>query len=275
MSKIGRIGYDRLGPVFNSPIIDEAATAGATFTTVTIGAEQYRCAKFTTTGPSGSLSVTKEGPAEVLLVGGGGKGGDSGPGWTAGGGGAGGLVILPYYLAAGNISVTVAAERGYSTIGPSNGLVLRAGPGGNGGNSNGNGLAGICGGSSGGRGGQGGTVASPVGVTTGYSAMYTTTSYNGNLGGSTAGAGWGTGGGGAGGPGGNGTDSPINGPGGAGVTVSNWDSAPLTLCAGGNSGTGGAATPNTGNGGHGWYANPNYTGQVGANGLVIVRWRIK
>lgn len=266
---ISRLNYDRVGPLFSNPVVNEAASTGGSFSTITFGPNQYRCAKFTTVG-SNTLSVTSGGFADVLLVGGGGTGGATTAGGIGGGGGAGALVIFPIYLYPGNASITVGAAAGASSI-TVNGATVRAAAGGTGGAYNGAGIQGIGGASSGGAGGFNSIAygsPTPTGLSDFYSAAYSTSGYNGNAGGTQGSGGNGTGGGGAGGAGSN------SGTGGAGVVINGWDASALTLCAGGNHNTNAFQPANSGNGGHSDYSGGT-GGKPGGTGLVIVRWRIQ
>jgi len=75
-----------------APEVDEGASTGATFSTITVGDVDYRVATF---AGDGTLDVTSGGDFEFLIVGGGGGGGSQEFGtFGAGGGGGGGGVLM-------------------------------------------------------------------------------------------------------------------------------------------------------------------------------------
>ena len=216
---------------------------------------------------SGTLTVTKAGFADVLVVGGGGGGG-SGIGGTssAGGGGAGGfLSVSNAYLEAGSLTVVVGAGgTSISSLNGDNGVSSRLnayyGVGGGGGGGRYGGIGGLAGGSAGG----GSMNASYTGVAV---------SGQGNVGSAPISSTAGGGGGGAGAAatndnGGAGLASSITGSsvtyaGGGGGDPSGSGGA-----GGGGAGTGVSGTANTGGGGGG--ASSGVAG-TGGSGIVIVR----
>jgi hypothetical protein len=247
--------------------------------------------KYVTFNASGTLTVTRAGFADVLLVGGGGGGGSS----MAGAGGAGGHVYLTdIYLAAGSNTVTVGAggagatvarrngdNGGLSSVGPYVAVGGGAGPGQRP-------SRGLSGGSGGGASANGGGSNESGG-----------SGFQGNAGGAgraaSVGNARGGGGGGAGGAGASGTTS---GNGGAGASNSITGTA-VTRAAGGGAGswvgtagtggssiggngtnsnaTAGNGSANTGSGGGGGgTASDGATAGIGGNGgsgVVIVRVR--
>jgi hypothetical protein len=213
--------------------------------------------KYLTFTGNGTLTVTKAGFADVLIVGGGGPGGNSTDGNRAGGGGGGGLLYLTdLYVAAGSITVTVGAGGAAGTPGSRGDASIFNGiysPGG------GRGAPASANNRSGdGASGGGGRFSTVGGL--GIPGL-------GNDGGQAS-LSVGGGGGGAGGAGATGASG---GAGGAGAANSITGSA-VTYAAGGpgtGGNTGGAA--NTGDGGQGAInTNP---GGSGGSGVVIVRVR--
>lgn len=81
------------------------ATGGASSATITVGGQNYTMLTFTATG---TLTVTKAGLFDVLVVGGGGGGGYATGSSYAGGGGGGGIIEETIYLSA-NETVTIGA----------------------------------------------------------------------------------------------------------------------------------------------------------------------
>lgn len=200
--------------------------------TYTLGGKSYKYIRYTS---SSTLTVTKAGYADVLIVAGGGNGGPPGY-FGGGGGGAGGFFETSMWLDEATYTITVAGANGNSSISKGSSgvrptLITYAGGGGGGGWPNN--TKGGAGGSGGG-GGYGGD-----GDKTGGAALYG--GIQGNNGGFNGGAGGGAGGT----P--TGRDSTITG---TAVTYS-------------RGGGGASTTPNTGNGGNG-----NAAGQ---SGVVIVR----
>lgn len=262
--------------------VGEADFSNTATGTYTDGGTAYKYVTFTA---SGTVTVTKEGFADVLVVGGGGGGaGVTGGSRGAGGGGAGGhLVAERVFLPVGSLTVTVGAGGGTTTQnftglpGTASRLDFLYGIFGG---------AGSVGrpaerGGSGGGGGLSDAVASASG---------SGTPGQGNNGGnaiSTAAAG----GGGAGAVGGNGV-SNTGGAGGAGTANSFTGTSVTRAGGGGGTGTttagaggaggGGAATQsgtatsgtaNTGGGGGGAGFSSAGTGGNGGSGVVIVRVR--
>lgn len=245
--------------------------------------------KYITFTASGTLTVTKAGFADVLVIGGGG----SGATWRGGGGGAGGhLYATNVYIPAGSNTVTIGAGgvgiAATDTIYQpgQNGNASRLGnfysPGGGGGNAIGeNSSLGPrqSNGFNGGSGGGGGDFDAVGGA--GTAGL-------GNNGGNAASLGGG-GGGGAGAAGSNATSSSVGGNGGAGLANSITGSSVTraggggggsvsTLGTGGSGGGGnaggtpGAGTANTGGGGG---ASTGTTkGGNGGSGVVIVRVKV-
>jgi hypothetical protein len=178
--------------------------------------------KYVTFNASGTLTVTKDGFADVLVIGGGAAGGNA----AGGGGGAGGhLYIADEYLAAGSLTVTVGAGGAGITTSSSqgrpgnNGQASRVGsyysPGGGGGASLTRSNTGTAFGMTGLNGGSGGGAGLGDGNTGGAGV-----SNLGNSGGNATGVGVNTaagGGGGRGAGGGNATSGAGNG--GSGVVI--------------------------------------------------------
>lgn len=227
--------------------------------------------KYLTFTASGTLTVTQEGFADVLVIGGGGKGG-------GGGGGAGGyLEITDAYLPAETLTVTVGGG-GTTRIGNASRLGSFFAVGG------GNGSTGANGNTGGSGGGGGGSNDVGFSGTSGQGN-------SGGTGGAFSGAG---GGGGAGAAGSNAASSQAGGAGGAGTASGITDpTSPVTRGGGGGgSGFGGnpqgaggaggggtgndtiagdAGTVNTGGGGGG---SRTSTGGNGGSGVVIVRVKV-
>ena len=239
----------------------------------------WRAHVFTT---SGTLTFSRGGNVEYLIVAGGGGGG----GHFGGGGGAGGLLAGQTVVGSGAINVTVGGG------GTGGGYV--AGPGGTRGtNGNSSALAGIAtatgggGGApraissiaaqSGGSGGGGGNDVAPTTPGSGTSGQGSNGGSGFNSGANSAGGG----GGGAGGVGGNAASSS-GGARGAGSTSSLAGSA-VTYAQGGGGGSlntsglgagvasGRDALANSGGGGGG--GNNTGGGGAGGSGIVIVRYR--
>jgi len=233
--------------------------------------------KYITYTASGTLTVTRAGFADVLVVGGGGGGGTD----DAGGGGAGGhLYVTNAYLSATTHTITVGAGGAASTARPGAvGTTSRCGD-----------FYGIAGGGGGGffldngfRGGSGGGAYSTGSGSAG-------TPGQGNNGGNGAT----DGGGGGGGAGAAGTNATTNngGAGGAGLANSITGSSVtragggggggLSTAGAGGSGGGGAGatsgvptsgTANTGGGG-GATAATSGNGSSGGSGVVIIRVKV-
>lgn len=247
--------------------------------------------KYVTFTGSGTLTVTKAGLADVLLVAGaGGGGGSEGiPGGDGGsGGGAGGFVFRQsIYLLAGSNTITIggggAGTTGNSALqsfGANGGDTLAFGltavGGGGGGNGNGEstgGMVGRVGGSGGGNCTANGSASNLLSI--GVSGQGTAGGLN------TARPGGG---------GGGSSSAGSNSTGGSG-TSNSLTNAPLTYSAGGgggfggsvsgagngggSSGAGGNGGANTGNGGGGAGAGSvAVSGGSGGSGVVIVRVRV-
>ena len=236
--------------------------------------------KYVTFTGSGTLTVTKAGLADVLLIGGGGGGGFNG----GGGGGGGGLnYVTSFYIPVGTYTTTVGAGGASQTKGVNSSLgsLLLTFGGGRGATEEDhpNGGGGGCGGG-GGSTDAGGTKNQPGGAGTfgfdGGSGRTNSSTFRNGGGGGGAGAvgvnaveGTGAAGGAglansitgssvtrAGGGGGGGNSAGSGGSGGGG------NGAP--------SGNGSAGTANTGGGGGG---GANGVGGAGGSGVVIVRVR--
>jgi hypothetical protein len=250
--------------------------------------------KFVTFTGSGTLTTTRAGFADILVLGGGGGGGNVG-----GGGGAGGhLLITDAYLPAGSLTVTVGGGGSGATASllyaPGyNGTTSRLGNyyGVGGGGGGGSGLSqGV--GDTGGSGGGGGSGSTSYAGGAGVGGQGSNGGSNNNNP-SNYGAG---GGGGSSAVGGNGT-STTGGTGGAG-TSSSLDNVATTrgggggggsqggTAGGGGSGGGGAGTNNNttatggtvntgGGGGGGGFASGNgAAGGNGGSGIVIIRVKV-
>ena len=232
---------------------------------------------------SGSITVSRAGFVELLVIGGGGGGG------VSGGGGAGGhLPIAQAYLTAGTETIVVGAggvgfQRTGTEGGPgNNGITSRAGSfygvgGGYGAGFARNATGGaylVFGGGNGGSGG-GGADGSSFGASGDESGGSGTTG-QGNAGGTGGGGGavyMGGGGAGA---------AATNGDGGAGLANSITGSSVTRAgggagrsgtggTGGGGSGAGGSGTANTGGGGAGSGVTASADGGNGGSGVVIVR----
>lgn len=283
---------DNLGRVWTGSVWQIFSGAGpadfsdAATGTYTSGGINY---KYKTYLSSGTLTITRTGVCDVLIIGGGGAGQRQTGLANGGGGGAGGYTLLnSFYIAAtGSITITIGAGGAIdSTTGSASkfGSVVSFGGGTAGGtyyNSLSFNARGINGGSGGGGAGAGGN--SRV-AGSGFAGN------NGGEGATTAGAGFGGGGGGgAGAVGAIGTAS-VGGDGGAG-TADSLTGTSVTRAGGGGGargsgspGAGGAGgggaggtttgtggTANSGGGGGGAY-DVNNSG-AGGSGVVIIRVR--
>jgi hypothetical protein len=261
---------------FSAGAADFSNAASGTYTD---GGVSY---KFLTFNASGTLTVTKAGFADVLVIGGGGGGGSTSAIFGGGGGGAGGY--LDYgnaFLPAGTLTVVVGAggagrinmdgitgttSRLDSLYGVGGGLGIRGinfagGVGGSGGGGAGSGAGGT---STSGQGSDGGAGNTDAG--------------GGGGGASAAGANATNGGGGA---GGNGSASSITG---SSVTRAGGGGGGGGSTSGaGGSGGGGAGsttttptsgTANTGGGGGGYGGGAGVAGGAGGSGVVIVRVKV-
>lgn len=82
------------------------SASGGTSSSITSSGVSYTLLTFTT---DGTLTVSKDGLFDVLLVGGGGNGGNTITNERAGGGGGGGVINRTIYLAAGSYTVAIGA----------------------------------------------------------------------------------------------------------------------------------------------------------------------
>jgi hypothetical protein len=271
---------------------DFSNTATGTYTS----GYDYKYVSFTS---SGTLTVTRGGYADVLLVGGGGGGG---LGYGAGGGAGGHLYIENAYLPAGSLDVVVGAgglgadSTGSVDVGVpgNNGFssslwkYFAPGGGGGAGNSRSNagaiyrapGLNGASGGggasgpNTGGQGGVGGSGITGLGYAGGLAL-----DHNAGAGGGGAGAVGANTANGVGGNGGAGVANSITGSsvtraggGGGGATTTPGTGGTGGGGAGSNAVTATSGTANTGGGGGG-VRSADYDGGAGGSGIVIVRVR--
>lgn len=268
-------------------VVYGAATGGSSSRTITVNGENYTELTFTSTG---TLTVTKNGIFDFLIIGGGGGGASDQNGYGSGGGGGGGGAAIRDFTSkevTSNLTVTIGAGgAGKNTYdGNSGGQTIVNFPLSS--------FTKVVGGYAG-----GGRAASNAGTTAegsgggGSSGFYNgnTAGAEGNNGGTASGGsnGNGAGGGGHGGVGGN---SSAGGNGGAGTDISAWrgESAnTTTVCgggagatnsggigtagAGGGTGIGAAGLANRGAGGNAHYA--SNTGGNGGSGVVYVRFKI-
>jgi hypothetical protein len=239
--------------------VNYGTATGGTSSSITVGGESYTLLEFTS---SSTLTVTKAGLFDVLIVGGGGGGGQSS--LTVGGGGAGGYREFDQVYFDTNQTVTIGAggsvngRRGsVSVVGD---LVVGYGGGG--------GLVDLHGNNGASGGGMGYTSGD------GRGRGDTVTGNNGGYGVASSGGG---GGGGAGGAGGN-NSGGNGGAGGAGADASAFrgESASTTYYSAGGKGSyvdaraGAAGGANTGNGGGG---SDGGSGGAGGSGIVLVRFK--
>ena len=245
-------------------------TSGGVVTNYSVGITNYIAHIFTNSAAAETLTVTRGGEVEYLVVAGGGGGGG---GWNGGGGGAGGVRLGSVTLPAGSYTVTVGAGGpGLNRLGNpaegSNGLpsVISA-------------AVGIIGATGGGRGSSERFYDARDGVGSGGSGGGTsgTAVGGGELGnnGGTGSQDWTGGGGGARTVGGTGAN-PTQGAGGAGTNftfsgVSVEYAKGGTGCAGRNGVDGANASANMGNGGSGGGGGLAVKGGNGGSGIVIVR----
>ena len=104
VTRSSQMGYGRAVPdgVALAPVVDEGASSGATFSTLTNpdgDGINYRLAVF---NASGALSVTTAGKAQVLVLGGGGAG-------NTYGGNGGRIALGEWLLPSGSLTVVVGA----------------------------------------------------------------------------------------------------------------------------------------------------------------------
>lgn len=264
-----------------TPLSDSAVTGttGSPSTgTYSSGGINYKYYSFT---GSGSITVSKGGLIDLLLVGGGGAGGSSTANLCGGGGAGGHLSVTDYFINTGTHTVTVGGGASVGTIKGSDSRFVslyaigggsnlatndpgRNGGSGGGGNNNSGGGAGIVGqGNSGGNNQLNGSGAGGGGA--GAQGGAATLSTGGNGGAGTANSITGTsvtraGGGGGGGRNGGAGGTGGSGGGGNGGAVST------------NSGIS-AGTANTGGGGGGSGDGASSGGRAGGSGIVIIRVR--
>lgn len=254
------------------------ATGGSS-SSITVSGQNYTLLTFTS---SGTLTVTKAGLFDLLILGGGGGTGSGGghPSLSAGGGGGGGRVEVTTYFDA-NQTVTVGAGGGAGSGGSASMVGRHTIVGGASGWSveYGQNQRGSCAG-----GGSNYSATNVSGITNIYNDSY--------FGGNTGGNGTSGGGGGAGiGGNGNAGSSGVGGNGGAGIDISTFlgQAANTTLKgggggggsggsgwgsggSGGGAGSAGSASANTsGGGGGGGYG---LTGGSGGSGIVYVRFKV-
>jgi len=258
------------------------ATGGAS-TAITVNGESYTLLTFTT---DGTLTVTKAGLFDCIILAGGASGGNAGANRNAGGGGAGGLIEQTIYLPVSTPAVVVGVGGAISSRNVINGgksaigTYLSAAGGGTGGHeipglTN---LGGIPGGSGG-------------GASNGFNPGAASGGGVGFAGGAAGGVNSGGGGGGVGAVGSAGSGT-TGGAGGAGVDISAFkgESVNTTRVGGGGggcgsvtggtasdgggagatSGTGTAGTANKGGGGGAGATN----GGIGGSGIVLVRFKV-
>ncbi len=289
------LGYVSAGSVSTIPATTGYGVAtGGSSSSITVGGVNYTLLTFTT---DGTLTVTKAGLFDVLLVAGGGAAGSGRAAAAGAGGGAGGVfgltTVTTLYIdanqsidvGAGGTGVAADDSRGISGLGSSIGsLVSVAGGGGGDGSSTGANNQ-SPGGSTGGR----------AWTKIDFNHPVIATSIQGNVGGLANNTSFtqSGGGGGAGGVGGTSPNSTTGGTGGAGVDISTFiGGAAYFASAGGGGGgtTGGAATTggvagkssgagnngvNYGAGGGGSLgAGATNPGGNGAAGVVVVRFKV-
>ena len=240
---------------------------GGTVTNITVGGLLYRVHTFN--AGTSTFAVQNSGEVDYLCIAGGGGGGGV-SNQTSGGGGAGGYLTGTTNVTIANNYTVVVGSGGAGGLGQApftgergtNGQnstvfgLTSVGGGAGGGGQSGSGQSEGNSGGSGGGDGQSGTGGGGAG-----------TSGQGNAGGSVpGGAGYGGGGGGAGGAGGNNT-----GTGGAGVTNSINGTA-VVYAKGGDRNT--APVANTGSGGQSKQDSSAVNGGTGADGIIIIRYRL-
>jgi hypothetical protein len=224
--------------------------------------------KYKTYTGSGTVTITKAGLCDVLVVGGGGGGGGNASVVRNGGGGGGGGALLGVvFLEPATYTVTVGAGGARGSNSPTAGFtgsrsqlgsLMTPSGGGGGGRDSGGGTDGSCGGGGGGAqsgGTLGGIGAPPIG----FNGANTPASVSPGSGGGGATA--------AGNPAAGGTA----GQGGAGLTSALTGSS-LTHSKGGKGESGAAGGTNTGDGGDGSNTGTNF-GFAGGSGVVIIRVR--
>ena len=252
------------------------ATGGTTITPWTISSVNYNGSQFTS---DGTLTVTKAGLFDILMVGGGGGGGQNTELVAyVGGGGGGGIYTGTIFLEQTTYSIDVGAGGAAKTDGLPSRFVagsftsLTATGGGKGAGNYASNQIGLYAGAGGS--GGGGTGYSQAIVYAGATGMQ---GFNGGNGVTTHGqAGGGGGGGSANGTAGSGT---VAGAGGAGLT-SSFSGVSTTYAAGGTgggaSGAGRATTggANTGDGGGANNATGSDNSAAGGSGIVIVRFKV-
>lgn len=269
--------------------ISYGTATGGTSSSITVSGQSYTLLTFTS---DSTLTVTKSGLFDYLLVAGGGGGGRgyNSTSLKGGGGGAGGVIAGTIYLTA---NATVVVGAGGSGVNVTNGYASSLGNSTDGNAVPGGGRGGCYGGNGSERsqassGGSGGGGCGGDVTIAGVSMADGITGYSGG-----AGSGNGGGGGGAGAAGSAGNVS--NGAGGAGRDISAWlgQSSATTYKGGGGGGggtTGGAggtggggaggstaaganATANSGGGGGG-ASTGSADGGNGGSGIVYVRFKV-
>ena len=264
MSSRGTLGYVS-GSAVQSVYAEVYGTATGGIgspTAVTIGGINYKYLTFNSTG---TLTVTKSGLFDAIVIAGGGNGGWTNTGGTSGGGGgSGGLVNTTIYLSA-NQTVTIGAGQagsaggnawaGFGTASSIGTLVFATGGGGGGTDS---GAFSGQGASSGGKGNVG--VVGTYIIGQGNSGSGTT--WGGGGGFSAAGSG-------------------VNG--GLGYDMANFIGGSTLLVAGGGGGLGGSGSSGGGNQGNPGTANTGggsggqtYGGATsnGGSGVVYIRFKV-
>ena len=252
--------------------------SGGTETVISQGGKFYKVHTFTSTGTS-TLTFSRGGEVEYLVVAGAGGGGSIG-----GGGGAGGFRTEQNVISAGDKDVVVG-DGGAGSVSNNpggdgqsssfNGLVSAGGGGG--GRFGASGADGRPGGSGGGGGSSGQAGLFPLAGIGNTPATSPAQGNDGGRGGQTT-----TGGGGGGGAGGEGkssTQTPARGGGvGASSAISGTEVVYAAGGVGGSFGVGEGAdgTDGLGNGGAGGrFNNPTYyNGGDGGSGIVVVRYEI-
>lgn len=253
-SPIGKVWNGSAWANFSLASADFSNTATGTYSS---GGMNYKYVRFT---GSSSVTISRAGLVDFLIVAGGGAGGGYNGTWGPGGGAGGMFELYNYYVATGTYTVTIGSGGTWGNRAPDSSVFgLVATGGGAGSYYSGYPFVGGSGG-----GGTGTGAASTVGAGGG--------TFQGNFGGN-GGSGTSGGGGGAGGNGSSGLAS--YGGGGAG-RASSITGTSVTYAAGGNVGANGSpvtGSANTGTGGTG------FTGDGGSNffgnsGVVIVRVRV-
>lgn len=277
------------------------ATGGSS-SSITVGGEAYTLLTFTS---SGTLTVSKSGLFDVLVVGGGGSGGLQINHGGAGGGGGGAVIQETLYLDA-NATITVGAKgaaQTTSSIGGNRGSLSRCdlllAGGGGGGKANDTGTGAECGIAAGsGAGGQGGNAFGTAGTAAGVCVLQLANVANDGGIADRTGTLKGGGGGGGATAAGSAASNTTGGNGGTGFALTTFTGGTVTThagCggggAGGSGGSGGTAGNSSGgNGGvqgstngsnatstfygSGGGAGGNTTSGAGSDGVVFVRFKV-